>query len=203
MRRTCAHPEFLDAAVPWGLYFCIPWNDRLLSYWDRVSDRLFKVRHCMNIEGVVRSLPLWEPPIDPALLVAAAAAGVSIGDALAEDAQGTLPKHRFPILLERAKECAREAQALGSALLSALEKQDGEAVGRLRSRHEVALLDLGREIRRQSIEEAKQNLPSRSQGPRRGSHPRRTRAGTGYQVHDQEPGHQHRDPRHVGIGGCG
>ena len=151
-------------AVPWGLYFCIPWNDRLLSYWDRVSDRLFKVRHCMNIEGVVRSLPLWEPPIDPALLVAAAAAGVSIGDALAEDAQGTLPKHRFPILLERAKECAREAQSLGSALLSALEKQDAEVLGRLRSRHEVALLDLGREARRQAIDEARQNLGALEKG---------------------------------------
>ena len=30
----------------------------------------------MNIEGVVRQLPLFEPPIDPALLVAAGAAGV-------------------------------------------------------------------------------------------------------------------------------
>ncbi len=29
----------------------------------------------MNIEGVVRQLPLFEPPIDPALLVKAAAAG--------------------------------------------------------------------------------------------------------------------------------
>src|SRR5262249_47283048 len=54
------------------LYFCIPQNDKLLSYWDTVADRLFKVRHCMNIEGVVRQLPLFDPPIDPALLVQAA-----------------------------------------------------------------------------------------------------------------------------------
>ena len=51
------------------LYFCIPRNDKLLGYWDTVADRLFKIRHCMNIEGVVRQLPLFEPPIDPALLV--------------------------------------------------------------------------------------------------------------------------------------
>jgi hypothetical protein len=37
------------------LYFCIPQNDNLLGYWDRVADRLFKIRHCMNIEGVVRN----------------------------------------------------------------------------------------------------------------------------------------------------
>ena len=36
------------------------------GYWDTVADRLFKIRHCMNIEGVVRQLALFEPPIDPA-----------------------------------------------------------------------------------------------------------------------------------------
>jgi hypothetical protein len=30
------------------LYFCIPRNDKLLSYWDNVADRLFKIRHCMT-----------------------------------------------------------------------------------------------------------------------------------------------------------
>ena len=47
------------------LYFCIPPNDKLLGYWDTVADRLFKIRHCMDIEGVVRPLPLFDPPIDP------------------------------------------------------------------------------------------------------------------------------------------
>ena len=61
------------------LYFCVPENDKLLGYWDTVGDRLFKIRHCMNIEGQVRQLPLFEPPIDPALLVRARAAGLSIG----------------------------------------------------------------------------------------------------------------------------
>src|SRR5262249_33736797 len=41
------------------LYFCIPRNDKLLTYWDTVADRLFKIRHCMNIEGVVRQLALF------------------------------------------------------------------------------------------------------------------------------------------------
>ena len=37
-----------------SLYFCIPPNEAFLAYWDRVADRLFKLRHCMNIEGIVR-----------------------------------------------------------------------------------------------------------------------------------------------------
>ena len=36
------------------LYFCIPHNDKLVEYWDKVSDRLFKIRHCMTIEGAIR-----------------------------------------------------------------------------------------------------------------------------------------------------
>src|SRR4029077_17509599 len=51
------------------LYFSVPQNDVLLEYWDRVGDRLFKIRPCMKIEGVVRQLALFDPPIDPGALV--------------------------------------------------------------------------------------------------------------------------------------
>src|SRR5262249_20010803 len=60
------------------LYFCIPRNDKLLSYWDTVADRLFKIRHCMNMQGVVRPLALFDPPIDPGMLVKATAAGLDL-----------------------------------------------------------------------------------------------------------------------------
>jgi len=33
---------------------------------ERGHGRLYKIRHCMNIEGVVRQLPLFDPPIDRA-----------------------------------------------------------------------------------------------------------------------------------------
>jgi len=69
-------------------YFGIPANTKLLSYWDIVADCLFKVRHCMNIEGAVRQLPLFEPPIDPGLLVKAAAAGIDLSSVLG---MGSLP----------------------------------------------------------------------------------------------------------------
>ena len=65
-----------------ALYFCVPPNDKLLGYWDTVADRLFKLRNGMNIEGVVSQLALFDPPIDPGMLVKAAAAGISIGSIL-------------------------------------------------------------------------------------------------------------------------
>src|SRR5690606_7704606 len=119
--------------------FCLPYNDRMLKYWDTVADRLFKIRHCLNIDCVFRLLPIYEPPIDPALLVRAAAAGLDIG-AVLSDLSAPRPQYRFGTLLQKASELASLVQGLGNQLLSALEKKDAEGLARLRSEHEVALL---------------------------------------------------------------
>ncbi len=134
------------------LYFCIPPNDKLLGYWDTIEDRLFKIRHCMNIEGVVRQLPLFEPPIDPALLVRARAAGLDLSRVL-NDINAALPHYRFNIMLQKALELCGEVRSLGAALLSALEKRDAEALSLLRSTHEIRLLEAVKQIRTQQVEE--------------------------------------------------
>ncbi len=139
------------------LYFCIPQNDKMLGYWDTVADRLYKIRHCMNIEGVVRQLALFEPPIDPAALVKAVAAGVDISAALA-DLNAPLPLYRFNVLLQKANEICNDVKALGSALLAALEKKDAEALGLLRQSQEIRLLEAVKTVRDKQIEEAKENL---------------------------------------------
>ena len=139
------------------LYFCVPQNDKMLGLWDIVGDRLFKVRHCMNIDGTVRQLPLFEPPIDPALLVKAQAAGVDIGDLLS-NGLAALPIYRFSVLHSKAMEFAGSVIAMGSALLSALEKRDGEALSLLRSKHEIDVLSAVREVRKRQVDEAKEAL---------------------------------------------
>ena len=48
-----------------GPVFCIPENKELLAYWARVEDRLYKIRHCMDISGQKRELALFAPEIDP------------------------------------------------------------------------------------------------------------------------------------------
>src|SRR5262245_41833003 len=137
--------------------FCIPQNDKLYGYWDTVTDRLFKIRHCMNIAGIVRSLPLFAPPIDPALLVRASAAGLDIATILSSLYE-PLPKYRFNFMLQKAIELCGEARGLGGELLSTLEKKDAEGLSLLRSAHEVSLLQAIRELKRKSVEEAEHNL---------------------------------------------
>lgn len=128
------------------LYFCIPQNDQLLGYWDTVADRLFKIRHCMNIEGTVRQLPLFEPPIDPGLLMKAAAAGLDIGSIVSSLGQPVSPV-RSALLLQKAMEVCAELKSLGAALLSAYEKQEGEHLTAMRQQHEVNLLTLAKDVK--------------------------------------------------------
>lgn len=138
-------------------YFGIPNNDRLLKYWDTVEDRLFKIRHCMNIQGVVRQLPLFEPPIDPALLVKAAAAGVDLSSVIADPA---VAPYRFRQLSQKALEFCGEVRNLGDKLLAALEKFDAEGLSLLRSSQEINVLQAVREVRKQQIKEANENWAS-------------------------------------------
>lgn len=128
------------------LYFCVPRNDRLLGYWDIVGDRLFKIRHCMNIEGTVRQLALFDPPIDVAMLVKAAAAGIDIGSVVAGLNQPASPI-RAPALIAKAIELCAEVRALGNALLSAIEKNDGERLALLRLGHEIKIQQMQQDIR--------------------------------------------------------
>jgi hypothetical protein len=138
------------------LYFCLPRNEKLLGYWDTVADRLFKIRHCMNIEGVVRQLPLFQPPIDPGMLVKAAAAGIDISSIVSGLNQPLSPV-RSPLLIQKATEICNEVRSLGNALLSALEKQDGEALGLLRQKHEINIQKLAQDVRFLQWKEAESN----------------------------------------------
>jgi hypothetical protein len=139
------------------LYFCIPPNDKLLSYWDTIADRLFKIRHGLNIEGVARQLALFAPPIDPALLVRAAAAGLDLGSVLA-DASAALSPYRFRVILREALDLAQDVRSLGAELLSVLEKRDAEALALLRSGSERKLQDAVLSLREQMMYEAAQQL---------------------------------------------
>lgn len=139
------------------LYFCIPQNDKMLEYWDRIADRLFKIRHCQNIDGVERSLALFAPPIDPGMLVRAAAAGLDISSILA-GINAPTPYYRFNVLSQKATELAQEVRGLGSSLLQALEKKDAEAMSLLRSELEIKVLNAVKDMKVLQIKEAKEQI---------------------------------------------
>lgn len=129
-----------------SLYFCVPRNDKLMAYWDTVADRLFKIRNSLNLQGVFRQLPLFEPPIDPALLARAAASGLDVGAVVAGINQ-PLPLVRFQLLIQKATEICQEVKTLGGSLLTAMEKEDNESLTILRARHEKIILGLAEVVK--------------------------------------------------------
>jgi hypothetical protein len=141
------------ANIPGMLYFCIPQNDQLLQYWDTVDDRLYKIRHCLNIEGVFSPPVLFPPPINPMDLIKAAAAGIDLSTALA-DLNAPVPYYRFTTMLQMANEVVADVKSLGAALLSALEKKDAEALALLRQGQEIALLQAVRTVKQKQIDDA-------------------------------------------------
>jgi 5-hydroxyisourate hydrolase-like protein (transthyretin family) len=139
------------------LYFCIHANEKMFEYWDRVADRLFKIRHCQNIDGVERSLALFAPPIDPGMLVRAAASGLDLSSVIA-GLNAPTPYYRFNVLSQKATELAQEVRGLGNSLLQALEKKDGEALTLLRSELELKVLNAVKDIKKLQINESKEQI---------------------------------------------
>jgi hypothetical protein len=121
----------------------------LLTLWNTVEDRRFEVRNFRNIEGVTRSLGLYEPELDPQALIGGAASGGD-GRSILIDISAPTPLYRFTSQMERSLAMCHEVKTVGAAL----EKRDAEAVALLRSAHEQAVLDQVRLVRERRVEEA-------------------------------------------------
>lgn len=136
-----------------ALYFGVPRNDKLIGYWDTVADRLFKIHNSLNIQGVFRQLALFEPPIDPAMLARATAAGLDVG-AIVNGLNQPLPLVRFQLLVQKTAEIVQEVKSLGSNLLAAMEKEDSEALALLRAKHERVVMEMVEQVRYAQLQEA-------------------------------------------------
>jgi hypothetical protein len=131
-------------------YFGVPDNAELTLLWETIDDRLFKIRHCMDINGVERSLALFAPAIDPAALIAGLGAGGTLG-AGASGASYPVPNYRFAYLISVARSITDQVARLGAGLLNALERKDAEAMARLQLSNEAQLLSLGTQIKEKTI----------------------------------------------------
>ncbi|MHA7291288.1 Tc toxin subunit A-related protein [Arthrobacter sp. MDT3-24] len=134
-------------------YFGLPQNQILLNYWDTVTDRLNKIRNCMNIKGIVRQLPLFEPAWSVLALVQAAAAGVDL-DTVLDAAAAPASHYRSRVILQKAMELTGEVRALGERLLAVLEKADAAGLDLVRASNESQLLRAVLDVRKQAITEA-------------------------------------------------
>lgn len=134
-----------------GYYFGIPDNSVLTAYWDRIEDRLYKIRHCLNIDGVAQPLPLFQPPLNPMDLVRAAAQGGNILN-VASQQQQNISYYRFSYLMDRARAYTELVSEFGNSLLSALEKSDAEALAVLNLNQARTVLNMTLVIKNKQLE---------------------------------------------------
>src|SRR5262249_51935986 len=90
-------------------------------------------------------------------LVRARASGVGLEDALSQTS-GSVPPYRFRYLIEQAKGFTAGLVGFGAALLSALEKRDGEELANLRNTHDANLLKMNAQIRALDVKIAEQGV---------------------------------------------
>jgi hypothetical protein len=138
-------------------YFCLPSNPDLQALRATIDQRLFNIRNCLDIDGRPMPLALWDPPIDPAQLVAAVASGLSLSSAL-NDLNASMPNYRFTWLLSRALEMTSELKSLESTFQTIKEKRDSEALQMLRSSHEITVQNMVMELKKLQLEEATKTL---------------------------------------------
>jgi hypothetical protein len=143
----------LLSGTPSALLFCIPPNSQLLAYWDTVSQRLYNIRHCLNLQGVAQPLPLYAPPINPLLLAEAQAAGGTF-----PNVTQAAPIYRFAIYLQKAIELTNDVRAYGALILSALEKQDGETLSVLRANQELDIQNRMLALKELQVTEAQDQI---------------------------------------------
>jgi hypothetical protein len=137
-------------------YFFIPENEVFLEYWDRVEDRLYKIRQCLNIMGVAQPLPLFEPPINPMALVQAAAAG-SLAQVTA-GATVAVPHYKFEFLVFKLQNLLQKLNQFGSDLLLTMEKKDAEALSMLQNKQEGVILSMMIKLKEAQLQETEQTI---------------------------------------------
>jgi hypothetical protein len=138
-------------------YFYVPDNSTFFEYWNRVEDRLRKIRQSLDIMGVSRPVPLFEPSADVMALVRGAATGAAL-DQVVAGAAAPLPHYRFGVLFRKAQDLVDRLRQFGGDLLSTIERRDGEELSLLQQRQEGAILALTRGIKEAELTIATENL---------------------------------------------
>lgn len=134
-------------------YFSVPENSQMRDLRELIDQRIFNIRHCLDIDGKSISYALWDPPINPAVLVSAIAQGMSLSSAL-NDLNSPMPNYRFHYILQRANELCGDLKAASSMFLGIKEKRDSEALSVLKLRQELVVENLVLDLRKMQLEEA-------------------------------------------------
>ncbi|KAF3909951.1 hypothetical protein ABW20_dc0104619 [Dactylellina cionopaga] len=138
-------------------YFYVPPNPQISALRDLIDDRLYKIRNSLDINGNFQSYAIFEPAIDPSVLISAQQGSEAAARYL-QDRDGPMPNYRFQYLLQKAFELCNELKAYSDSYLSIKEKQDAEELSRLHATQEAQIQKLQLGMKKLQKEEAMKSL---------------------------------------------
>ncbi len=147
-------PPSADFAPVMGLLatppFKLPTNERLLTLFQLLGQRLYNLRHWLTIDGKPLDLPVYEPPGDPAQLLLNLAAGSSAGPQRM-GGRPVINGYSWRVTSEFALRSAQELQSLGSEMLRFMEQRDTAQQVELQQRHLVEQAEWTKAIQEKSL----------------------------------------------------
>ncbi|MER2474072.1 Tc toxin subunit A-related protein [Photorhabdus laumondii] len=125
-------------------------NEVMLSYWQKLEQRLYNLRYNLSIDGQPLHLPIFATPADPKALLSAAVASSQGGNNLPS---AFISVWRFPHMLENARSMVSQLTQFGSTLQNIIERQDAEALNTLLQNQAAELILTNLSIQDKTIEE--------------------------------------------------
>ncbi|MCW7550303.1 neuraminidase-like domain-containing protein [Photorhabdus sp. APURE] len=125
-------------------------NEVMLSYWQKLEQRLYNLRHNLSIDGQPLHLTIFATPADPKALLSAAVASSQGGNNLPSE---FISVWRFPHMLENARSMVSQLTQFGSTLQNIIERQDAEALNTLLQNQAAELILTNLSIQDKTIQE--------------------------------------------------
>ena len=133
--------------------FGIPTNVQLQALWDRVKDRLYKLRNGLNINGEKQMPSMYGTAIDPNRLELAAQNG-GINPYDDSSLTASIPLYRFRELAPHTESLINTVVEFGGQLHGALQQKDNEQLQALQATHQVNMLNVVSNLYQYQIDEA-------------------------------------------------
>lgn len=137
-------------------YFCQPNNPKAQEYFDLLDQRMFNLMNCRDIDGEIRALPLYQPRIDPFLLIKADMSGLNLRDLLSQEISNSGLKFSSQVPL--VSELINVASGLNSELHSAIQQKESKSLESLREKHQNAVLEGSRQFLRMQIDSSENTI---------------------------------------------
>lgn len=147
----------LDEAIT-NYPFIPPYNQELRGLYDKLGDRLDKLRNWLDLSGNPLNIPLLAPPIDPLLPRNAVQGGVLSANQSKRTTSRQLNGIDFRTCFNSAISFVRDMQQWSSDLQSALAQKDATALANHRQELELSNYDAAIAIQESRLEIAKLNL---------------------------------------------